>query len=547
MSHPSLFFSTTSGRFDRASESRKTAASTTTTTTTAAGDSTASPRQPLSQDEARVKRIEAYAVFKRQDPALEAAVELLKGMKQKQRQQVKELVEAIIQSGGSGRMMRDAKHDGLVKDALGHLCIDRVRSNGEGRKGAMTGDSDGGGGGSGEWSEDTRMWEMKKFAGLMFYALKVVDGEVLEHTETIPDYLLRKSKQRTVVSTYTPDGRDLRSNIEKYTPQIFNASNWSKIAPLMWLIQPKYSSTRDDTTQPSTPSAPFPSPCTSRSSSLPASPAEAQPKYLRPKIIAIEIPGETYLLYRFFPFHNIAYERFLRSIASLPEADGTQLTNRQMMALMDAEEQPGGLDPIAANRMVMAWAGDVRNGSLAGEVRFALACCERGVEVCTTIQEAGWLALWGDHGEGEYGFRIAEASWVAEDELLHFLRPEQPAVKDRQWRARKMQESMAQRWWADVAGTSGGPGSDLVENELHEVEIYSRLTESACDAMRQEVARHQEEWTNDMRGANRTADEAAVRQRHRIFRVKMLGFLDRDEYLQWLEAKGCLDVVAVAS
>ncbi|KAK6359294.1 hypothetical protein TWF696_000457 [Orbilia brochopaga] len=367
ISHPSLFFGSSS-RFSASSFGGHKSPAT--------GSSAASsPYVP--QGELRVRRVEAYAAYKREDPALDNAVELLRGMRIKQRMQVKDLVESIIQSGGSGRITRDARHDELIRAALGELCIDRTLKKVE------------------EWSEETRMLEMKKFAGLMFYALKLVDGEVLEHSETIPDYLLRKSKHRlvppvTVVSTYTPDGRDLRSHIEKYTPQIFNASNWTKIAPLMWLIQPKYSS-RDDANNP------------------PTAPSEPQPRFLRPKIIAIEIPGETYLLYRFFPFHNTAYEQFLASIAPLSDFVGPQQDNRQLDALMDADSEynvNANVETLDPHRLVMAWAGDVRNGSLAGEVRFALACCERGVEVCTTIQEAGWLALWGDHGEEGEALRI---------------------------------------------------------------------------------------------------------------------------------------------
>ncbi|KAJ6260134.1 hypothetical protein Dda_4356 [Drechslerella dactyloides] len=488
MSHPSLFFKDSS-RFSSGPGGRS----------NAHGNGPATPTDVtlVLQDERRVRKIEAYAVFKRQDPALDDAVDLLRNMRPKQRLHIKNLVESIIQCGGSGRITRDAKYDELIRMALGQLCIDRALEEPE------------------EWSEETRMWEMKKFAGLMFYALKLVDAGIMEHSETIPDYLLRKSKNRlvppvTVVSTYTPDGRDLRSHIEKYTPQIFNASNWTKIAPLMWLIQPKYSAYRDDSSPPS------------------GTATEPQPKFLRPKIIAIEIPGETYLLYRFFPFHNTAYEQFLASVAPLSDVVGTQLNNQQIKALMDADpECHAKSDPVDANRLMMAWAGDTRNGSLAGEVRFALACCERGVEVCTTIQEAGWLALWGNHEEGEYGFVIAEATWEAEDTLLDFLRP----GSEIPWEGVGWQAGQSPPLDDDDNdGNDDGDGEDVRE-------VYRRLSVDTSRQMLGVLNGYRNQWILQLGSAYPEPVVVPMEQQHRIAKAVIRRFKDEKTYEDWKKPK----------
>ncbi|KAF3942494.1 hypothetical protein ABW19_dt0205631 [Dactylella cylindrospora] len=153
-----------------------------------------------------------------------------------------------------------------------------------------------------------------------------------------------------IVGTYTPDGRELRSSIDRYIPEIFKTSNWTEISPLMWSIEPRMSAGK---------------------------PLE---KSLRPRIIVIEIPGKSYMLYRFFQFAGHAYGEFLASLARLTPMAGIVLSDKQVEFLS------GGSDSQVMQLWIRQCAGEIKNGDLSAEVRYAHACCERGLDMCTMMQ-----------------------------------------------------------------------------------------------------------------------------------------------------------------
>ncbi|KAF3942487.1 hypothetical protein ABW19_dt0204410 [Dactylella cylindrospora] len=106
------------------------------------------------------RKVEKVKLFKRRDPALAQAIEWLKGKSEQERGEIWKIVDEVLAGGGS-RLARDGEYDGLLREGLGFLCVGKVIGVGGKEK---------------EWGSETRGWELKKFAGLMYYAMKVVGG-----------------------------------------------------------------------------------------------------------------------------------------------------------------------------------------------------------------------------------------------------------------------------------------------------------------------------------------------------------------------------------
>ncbi|KAF3928591.1 hypothetical protein AA313_de0202518 [Arthrobotrys entomopaga] len=400
------------------------------------------------------------ARFKGRDLPLLHTLSVLRQRTPAERKEIKILVDKILESGGCGRFARDEKYDDLVKEVLmhgNHIAKERKGRRGFRRKYTKIEEK--------EWSEEARRWEMKKFAGVGYYAFKILEGRAFESTESVPQYLQRTyatyhhngsampKLPLTLLSTYTPDGRDLRAKIERYLPQLFNIKNWKQIAPLMWCIQPKAS--------------------IKPSEHFNAVKMTDEDENLKPKVIVIQVPGGDYLLYRYFPFGNEEWEEFIRGIAAQGEG-------------------------------------------LSGEIRFANAVFEKGVDVCMTVAEAGWLVGLGGYGQ-VYGYRVAEVTWQASGEdpfEVHY------------YEARAKASSLE---YGSPSG--GGEEEEYDADEDVEVVLISDATKNEI------VHRLKERREALMRGLVRggcdwyKSPALPVERRRKIKEVKLTGYFNQSTYL----------------
>ncbi|KAK6535570.1 hypothetical protein TWF694_002024 [Orbilia ellipsospora] len=399
--------------------------------------------------------------FKGQDLPLLHALSILRKRTPAERKEIKRLVDKILESGGCGRFARDGKYDDLVRQVLiygDHMAgKEKKGRRGFRRKYAKIGEVK-------EWSEEARRWEMKKFAGVAYYAFKILEGQAFESTESVPHYLQRTYESYnhdgsvvpklpiTLLSTYTPDGRELRAKIERYLPQLFNIKNWKHIAPLMWCIQPKAS--------------------INPSMHYNGKPND-EDESLKPKIIVIQVPGGDYLLYRYFPFGNEEWEEFMKGIAGQGEG-------------------------------------------LSGEIRFANAVFEKGVEVCMTVAEAGWLVGLGGYGQ-VYGYRVAEVTWRT---------PGEDPFEAYYYQARaKAQLSL------EYGSLSGGEGDEYDVDE--DVEFVLVSDETKKEIMHRFKTRSEELMKGLVRGGGDLYKSSAlpVEKRRKIKEVKLIGYYNQSTYL----------------
>ncbi|EPS44180.1 hypothetical protein H072_1886 [Dactylellina haptotyla CBS 200.50] len=363
-----------------------------------------------------------------------------------ERREIKQFGEKILDTGACGRVARDGKWDAVIKEVL-LGCVK-----------------------PGAWSVDERRWEMKKFAGIVHYALKIIDGEISENRDSVPSYLLRTTDSSapnlplTLLSTYTPDGREVRSHVERYLPQIFNTHKWTLLAPLMWCVQPRSSyrlSTYSTSTTYST-----------RSSKRASGKYE---DHLKPKIIIIQVPGGEYLLYRYFPYGNADYEAFVRSVEENMMKSG---------------------------------------GGVSAEVRFAIALFERGVEVCMTIAEAGWLVGL-DASSEVYGYRIVDVEWKLKGCIDDFIN------------AGSERSEGGDDDDTGLIGDGNNENDDDEGNEPVDVELTSEETKR--DIL-ERFARRKAELMNGLSSDMgwKKNDGCAPERRCKIREVKMLGYWNYD-------------------
>ncbi|KAF3219490.1 hypothetical protein TWF679_010959 [Orbilia oligospora] len=180
-----------------------------------------------------------YNALHREDEALKRAIEYLKAMGKSSRDELSEFVKSVVKSSGGTRveLVVAERWEGFMKHVLGNLAVGWTPS--------VTLHSE-----LMRWSSEERKWEMRKFIGVVWYALKIFEGQIdrtdkceAASAETIPDYAVRIGGDQneipadvTILCPYFTERKTVRNQIRRYLNQLFEPGRWERIAPLLWLV-----------------------------------------------------------------------------------------------------------------------------------------------------------------------------------------------------------------------------------------------------------------------------------------------------------------------
>ncbi|KAK6360175.1 hypothetical protein TWF730_006327 [Orbilia blumenaviensis] len=316
-----------------------------------------------------------YHAVHRDDETISDAVAILREMPNKMRDELVRYVgKVLLTSGGNSvDLFKGAAYDDIMRSILGITAIDwegpGVRDHVQKFKP--------------KWPPWLRKWEIRKFCGIMWYAMKIVEKRIHPFAETIPDYAIRMGGQRTtvpnditIISPYFSEGKDVREQLHGYINQLFDPFFWKSLGPLMWVVTPMRLVSSD----------------LSREEQI----AVQVDDLYCPKIVLIEVGQSQFAIYRFFnEKEGQQYEQFKASIGRLGTYKPSKLKEDDLVefcrmgkTMTDSEENDVR---FKANRL----AGRIGNGRLSGEVRFMFACMEVGIEMAYTTRNGAWLAVAG--------------------------------------------------------------------------------------------------------------------------------------------------------
>ncbi|KAK6528472.1 hypothetical protein TWF281_009712 [Arthrobotrys megalospora] len=308
-----------------------------------------------------------YGALHRQDISLNFAVGILRRMHPEVRDEVNRYVMKILEhSGGTAvDLLEGRKFERVIRELLQVLGVDWGSKPGD-REPIY-----------GEWGSERRMWEIRKFCGMVWYAMKVLDNKVDQFAETIPDYAVRMSdnvvtKNMTILLPYFPERRFLRENIHRYLNQLYDLRIWKRVAPLVWIVQPARINNQV----------------------MPEELWEA-PAF-RPKFIMIEVGQQQFAIYRYFDHHNDEFEAFLIAMWRMGKYElGTpsRVSDAEMQEFYNLAGANTLEKRVEMSKKIRDAADKVRNGRLSGEVRFMYACLEVGIEMAWNSKEGGYLAV----------------------------------------------------------------------------------------------------------------------------------------------------------
>ncbi|KAF3187963.1 hypothetical protein TWF788_001428 [Orbilia oligospora] len=159
-----------------------------------------------------------YNALHREDEALKRAIEYLKAMGKSSRDELSEFVKSVIKSSGGTRveLVVAERWEGFMKHVLGNLAVGWTPS-GTLRSELM------------RWSSEERKWEMRKFIGVVWYALKIFEAQIdrtdkceAASAETIPDYAVRIGGDQneipadvTILCPYFTERKTVRNQIRR--------------------------------------------------------------------------------------------------------------------------------------------------------------------------------------------------------------------------------------------------------------------------------------------------------------------------------------------
>ncbi|KAF3224536.1 hypothetical protein TWF191_006005 [Orbilia oligospora] len=152
-----------------------------------------------------------YNALHREDEALKRAIEYLKAMGKSSRDELSEFVKSVVKSSGGTRveLVVAERWEGFMKHVLGNLAVGWTPS--------VTLHSE-----LMRWSSEERKWEMRKFIGVVWYALKIFEGQIDPSAETIPDYAVRIGGDQneipadvTILCPYFTERKTVRNQIRR--------------------------------------------------------------------------------------------------------------------------------------------------------------------------------------------------------------------------------------------------------------------------------------------------------------------------------------------
>ncbi|KAF3117401.1 hypothetical protein TWF103_006149 [Orbilia oligospora] len=328
-----------------------------------------------------------YNALHREDEALKRAIEFLRVMDKNLRVELSEFVKSVIKSSGGTRveLVVAERWEGFMKNVLGNLAVDWTPSGTVSSVGVR-------------WSSEERKWEMRKFIGVIWYALKVFEGQIDPSAETIPDYAVRIGGDQneipadvTILCPYFTERKTVRNQLRRYLNQLFEPGRWERFAPLLWLVSVSNAlpSVKDPDEYQAKLSLDFDEP------DVETLGGEGTPKVdSGARIVMIQLGRAEFAIYRVFEEpEDEEYQYFRWSIRRMDEPRPARVNNKDLMEFFrvgDAWEDEG-------QRRVKWKVGEVgrmvRSGRLSGEVRFLYACLEAGIEMAYTTRQGAWLGV----------------------------------------------------------------------------------------------------------------------------------------------------------
>ncbi|KAK6500914.1 hypothetical protein TWF506_003672 [Arthrobotrys conoides] len=360
-----------------------------------------------------------YNALHRRDEAVHRAILKLRDMDKRVRIELSEFVKSVIKNSGGSMvdLVVAERWEGFMRNVLGSLGADW----GKGEVVVMN-----------KWSSEKRKWELRKFCGIVWYALKVFEGQIDPSAETIPDYAVRMSggieeipKDITILCPYFLERKKVRNQIRRYLNQLFEPACWEKLGHLLWVVTPstalpvvrdldeerksgnheKLSLVFDDIDVVNIqPGDDFIYKETGESSFNVEDVDPERPKGVPkveikstgsdPRIVMIQLGRAQFAIYRIFEASDgVEYHKFLASVRKLDKTMGTRVARRDLMEFFRVGDAWEDEKQRIVKAKVDEAARMVGHGSLSGEVRYMYACLEAGIEMAYTTRQGAWLGV----------------------------------------------------------------------------------------------------------------------------------------------------------
>ncbi|KAK6345640.1 hypothetical protein TWF718_007549 [Orbilia javanica] len=352
-----------------------------------------------------------YNALHREDESIVQAVGILKKMEGMLRAELERWVKSVLENhGGSAVDLITAdRWKDLMRNVLGVLGIDW-----SGRcEGGLLAQKP-------PWTTEQRKWEMRKFCGIIWYALKIFHGQIDWSAETILDYAVRASsrtnqipKDITILSPYFAEQRKVRSLVRKYLNQMFEPSNWEQISPLLWIVHPSNaipirvsrdasSSSEDGYPNAGSTDVNIKNIDPAVLGYLYTSPFELPPPQKQKKgdiqkdvkIVLVQVGPSQFAIYRVFESaEDDDYHDFLWSVHRMGGTKPSRIAKGDLFEFFRCSDAWGDEKQRSVKEKVDRLARIVGNGRLTGEVRFMYACLEVGIEMAYTTRQGAWLGV----------------------------------------------------------------------------------------------------------------------------------------------------------